>query len=478
MDGIDKEKLNKVQIEQHLKSAMSVLTPSVLDKIDLKSRQELYVQPTAVAVFNRRFRVVASSMAACLCVLALSCGGTYLYQNGKVDSVIGLDINPSIEISVNRRNKVLEAHAINEDAYEIIEDMELKGVDLNVAVNAVIGSMVQHGYLDDLDNAILVTVSNDSVSKADSLRQLVVGDIQASLMENQVEAVVYDQQVIEVDEIKLLADQYGISYGKAYFLEELITQNPDLSMADMGELAPLSMEEIAESITEGSYALAGNVQETEPVKTTAAPSTEQETTAEQTTVPETALASTTVVPTLPQTQQASTAAPETTAPPETTQEVVSDKNNIKIDNVDYDSGIVYVNFTSKVKWSNPTVSVKDEDGNAYSAMVGDYDSTYCEIRVSGLEEGRVYTFVLGGIKSSSNSKSTTVKGTFETPVISSQATEATDDNEDDDDDSDSGSDTKPVPDTTVPPAQELPQTTTAPETAASASGVSATASSV
>ena len=67
-----------------------------------------------------------------------------------------------------------------------MEDMNLKGVDLNVAVNAVIGSMVTHGYLDDLDNAILVTVSNDSISKASALRSSVVNDIQSSLEENQV----------------------------------------------------------------------------------------------------------------------------------------------------------------------------------------------------------------------------------------------------------------------------------------------------
>ena len=34
-----------------------------------------------------------------------------------------------------------------------------------MAVNAVIGSMVTHGYLGDLDNAILVTVSNDSIKR-------------------------------------------------------------------------------------------------------------------------------------------------------------------------------------------------------------------------------------------------------------------------------------------------------------------------
>ena len=44
----------------------------------------------------------------------------------------------------------------------------------------------------------------------------------------------------------------------------------------------------------------------------------------------------------------------------------------------------------------------------YSAMVGDTDSSTCEIYVSGLEGGTSYTFVLGGI-SPKNGKQTTVK---------------------------------------------------------------------
>ena len=99
--------------------------------------------------------------AACLCVAVLG-GGVSFYQNHRVDSVIGIDVNPSIELSVNRNEKVLQANPLNEDAETILDDMNLKNVDLDIAVNALIGSMVRNGYLDELDNAILVTVSNEN----------------------------------------------------------------------------------------------------------------------------------------------------------------------------------------------------------------------------------------------------------------------------------------------------------------------------
>ena len=233
MTKLNRRQLNRQQLEACIRSAVCELTPDVLDRIDLNTPQEK--EAAARPVRNVRRRVTGILAAACLSMIALA-GGTYTYQNGRVDSVIGIDVNPSVELSVNRRNKVLEAEALNDDGTAIMEDMDLKGVDLNVAINAVIGSMVTQGYLNDLDNAILVTVSNDSIKKAQGLRYSVVKDIQATLEEKQLKAVVYDQQVIEEDEVKQLADEYNISYGKAYFLKELIGQNSSMTMEPMTAL--------------------------------------------------------------------------------------------------------------------------------------------------------------------------------------------------------------------------------------------------
>jgi len=423
MAELNRRQLNRQQIEACLKSAAGDLTPNILERIDLSTPQ-IMAEKEKRSVFFLRQRVIATLVAACFCMIALA-GGTYTYQNGKVDSVIGIDVNPSVELSVNKRNKVLAAKALNEDGESIMQDMDLKGVDLNTAVNAVIGSMVTHGYLSQLDNAILVTVSNDSISKAQGLRYAVVNDIRNTLEEKQLKAVVYDQQVMEEDEVKQLAEEYMISYGKAYFLRELILQNNSLSMDDMKALAPLTMEEIAKVITERSYAVGGKTdagEETIPAQTTqAATAAVPETIAENSAAEEsnTAASSSETTSQAPTqaTQTQPTAATEATTAEETTSEAeVVTTENVKVDYVDYDNGVVMVYFKTKVKWKNPTVSVKDGDGNTYSAKVGDTDSYSCEIHVTGLQGGMEYTFTLGGI-SPKIGKQTTVKGIFETPVI-------------------------------------------------------------
>lgn len=413
--------LNTRQIEQHLKSAVDALTPNILDRIDLSDPQERIPEEANHAVIlrlQRRMRRIAMTAAACVC-LTLIGGGAFHYhlENRKIESVIGIDVNPSIELSINRKEVVLEARALNADAENIIHDMDLKGVDLNVAVNAVVGSMVTQGYLDDLENAILVTVSNDSVRKARELRSSVVGDIERTLKENQVEAVVYDQQVIEDEEMEELAKRYGISYGKAYFLKELIDQNEALNIEDMEELSSMTMEEIARKITESSYELgelADRVKETEsaaettraPEPTASEPSAEESSTEEETTE-------------VPTTEAETTRAPETSK--ETVTEPETEEDTIEIDYVDYEDGMVYVYFADRVKWNHPSVVVRDEEGNSYAAMMDETSRNECSFEVSGLEGGKSYVFVLGGLAAKNSDVSTTVKGYFDKPEVADEA---------------------------------------------------------
>lgn len=428
-DGWIHNKFNKRQIKQHLKSAISDITPDVLDNIDLKQSQEPAVLISSSSAGYGRMRRMGNVIAACFGMIILS-GGIYTYGSAKIDSRIEIDVNPSIELSVNRSNKVLEVEALNTDAVEIMDDMELKGVDLKIAVNAIIGSMAKHGYLDEVGNAILVTVSNDSVKKASDLRQIVVGDIESSLQENKIQAVVYDQQAIPLDEVQQLAGEYDISYGKAYFLHELIGQSETLTIEDMQELSSLTMQEIAKEMTKEPE-IPGDIHESELEETIAQlAKTESESIAVvEESVAETAITETTAaestaiagVPAPPHSQESTLTLAQ--LPSETNGELVID-GKVKIECADYESGIVTVNFSSRVKWKNPTVSVSDEDGAMYPAMMGNPESTSCEIYVSDLGQGRTYTFVLGGIYQSGTNKATTVEGTFEVPVTADVSTEA------------------------------------------------------
>lgn len=437
------EKWNNDEIASHLKSAVEALTPNVLDRIDLSVPQMRCVERPGRFKVYRRMRSLVTAAAACLCVAAL-CGGVLRYQNTRVETIIGLDVNPSIELSVNRKDRVLEAEALNEDGEAVLADMDLEGVDLNIAVNAVIGSMVRCGYLDELDNAILVTVANDDTEKAAVLRQDVVTDIETTLEAHKVSAVVYDQQATDAGEISEISEQYGISYGKACFLYALVEEN-GLSEKELEKFAGMSMEEIAAEIAERAYQVGGSgVQE---------PSTEAPTAETATEPPETqteeSSSETTAVPSESQSSQAaaSTTADSAASASEQTEEEKEEEGGgrkARIDYVDYYEGVLDVTFEEKVKWKNPTVSVQDSGGGSYSAKITDTGADSCSIEISGLTGGESYTFILNGVKPREGGAYGTVKGYFDAPDISEGAMgngdEESSDREDDEEDMENGAD--------------------------------------
>ncbi len=409
---------NHDEIAEHLRSAVDSLTPDVYDKIDLTARQEVYVRPSRTVRIYRTVRTAAVAAAACLCVALLG-GGVAFYQNRRVDSVIGIDVNPSIELSVNRSEKVLKTEALNEDAEIILDGMDLKNVDLDIAVNALIGSMVRNGYLDELDNAILVTVSNDDSQKASALRKDVVVDIETSLEEHAVEAVVYDQQAPVSSEVRELAKEYGISYGKAYFLQELVEEN-NLSEEDMEAFAGMTMEEIAKEIAERSYTVRQSENSGQKDDTSADTEEPTEQTYSETETQNESEATAETGTSAAATSPSETRPAETVAETADSEKEEESAGRVRIDYVDYESGILNVVFKEKVKWKNASVSVWDEDGQSYAAKISDRGSDSCEIEISGLPGGMECSFSLAGVGLKGDGSFGSVRGYFETPDIAEE----------------------------------------------------------
>ncbi len=184
---------------------------------------------------------------ACLFLVLL--GGTYYFyqRNYLVDSVIQIDVNPSIQLEVNQKDKVMKCVALNDDAKDIIKDMDFQNVDIDVALNAIIGSMVTKGYLDDLSNSILISVDNNDEKKAEEMRQKLVEKIDNILNTDKINGSVLSQTLSnkeekkEVSEAEALAEQYHISVGKAKLILDVVENNPLLKVED---LVTLSINEI------------------------------------------------------------------------------------------------------------------------------------------------------------------------------------------------------------------------------------------
>lgn len=194
-------------------------------------------------VYSRLFLQPALLCSLCLLlVLCLSTGAAINSVYIKTDTLVAIDVNPSIELSTNKKNKVISVNAKNEDADIILEDMELINVDLNIAVNAIIGSMLKHGYLQDDENTILISVSNKKEEKAKQIQNKIEEDFVSSLKVVDRQANFIKQEVSKDNDLEELANELNISIGKLQFINQILELDDTL---DITVLASMSMNELA-----------------------------------------------------------------------------------------------------------------------------------------------------------------------------------------------------------------------------------------
>ena len=194
-------------------------------------------------IFSRGFIGVAA--AACVLFAVGFVGVPYYGNNFIPDSRVDIDVNPGVEIVTNKKNKVLDVQSTNNDGEIVIDGMDLKNTELKVAVNALIGSMVQKGYIVDNSTGILVTVRNGDPDKAQTVKEEVLDDINFALYKNDLKANVMNQTLTDTVDASKFAKENNISVGKAVFVLNLAAKDNSL---DAKELAKMKISEIAELV--------------------------------------------------------------------------------------------------------------------------------------------------------------------------------------------------------------------------------------
>ena len=231
--------MTEQQIEMTLQQAVEHAAPDRLDAILERCGTQGYPSAAKVTGKRRSRRFVPWLAAACLALLLV--GGLTIRQATAVASVISLDVNPSFELRISNSEKVLSCAALNADAQAVLGDMNLKGTQLDVAVNAIIGSLVQNGYLESLSSAILISVEDSDTQRASRLQADLTSQVDTALQNASAGAAILSQTFTQDAGLESQAQQNNISVGKAALIQGILSLNGSLDFTD---LAALSVEEL------------------------------------------------------------------------------------------------------------------------------------------------------------------------------------------------------------------------------------------
>ena len=243
------------KMEQRLASAVEKTAPNdvngVLSRCD--ERKGTVIPMTTKKTTKKRWTTLA---AACLALVLLGGGGIFYQQAHAVASVVSLDVNPSIELKVSKSEKVLVCTPLNEDAKAILADMgggaDLKGAKLDVAVNAIVGSLVRNGYLNSISSAIMISVEDNDTARAEKLQRELTSTVDGVLQTSEAKASVLTQTITQDAGLEQQARENSISTGKAALVNRVLALNPALKF---DALAKLSVEELKDLAEAGAPAM-------------------------------------------------------------------------------------------------------------------------------------------------------------------------------------------------------------------------------
>ena len=205
----------------------------------LKDRTRGYVAEKMRNYENPRNHMRVSIFAAVACVFLLFIGGAWVYLTPT--TAVSMDINPSIELEVNRFDRIVSVRAYNEDGEELADAVSVRFQKISEGVRAILN-----------DERIASMLSEDGF-----MTIAVVGENgeQSSRILSEVQACAAGRENIQCyaarpEEVEQ-AHEYGFSYGKYREFLELQQLNPQITPEDIQGMTMREIREWKEKLLSG-----------------------------------------------------------------------------------------------------------------------------------------------------------------------------------------------------------------------------------
>lgn len=187
---------------------------------------------------HRRARVSALVSMAAGVALLFFCGFTgYVTPAG----VVSLDVNPSIEYTINYFDRVLEIDAVNDDGGQILLNMDEQALLYHSVDDAVIATILQlrkSGYLmEATENDVVLSASSYTIEHAEQIAERL-----KERVGQQSDLTVYSISV-EKEDVES-AHEIGTSAGKLYLIEKLGESKGEESSFDLEDWVEKPVREI------------------------------------------------------------------------------------------------------------------------------------------------------------------------------------------------------------------------------------------
>jgi len=180
---------------------------------------------------NNRFSafVVAAAM-----FILLAGSGAWVYGNAAY--YVSLDVNPSVMLEVSLLDRVIGMEAMNGDAENLLNDLDLKNKNIEDAISEIVARLAGAGYLDAEGGKIVVSTLAKNSEKAERLAVKFEEVVEGEIVDHGAKAEVASEALGY--EMVQAAKELGITPGKLNIItnllgEEVNDTNVDESIRDL-----------------------------------------------------------------------------------------------------------------------------------------------------------------------------------------------------------------------------------------------------
>lgn len=174
--------------------------------------------------------------AACCLLAILGLSGFAMYQTPV--AAISIDVNPSLELAVNRFDRVIEVNCYNDDAQQIVSELDLQNMSYQNAVTEILDCMKAANYINDNSLVNIAVAAKDS-SKSEQIQQ----NINSCTGNRYGELRCHSYNAEDID----AAHQCGLSLGKYQALLQLQKIDPDITAEDIHDLSMRQIQDLLDS---------------------------------------------------------------------------------------------------------------------------------------------------------------------------------------------------------------------------------------
>jgi len=181
------------------------------------------------STIKNHIKYFALAPSAILIVLSYTFFYQFLVPN-MVYAYIDVDINPSLEFSINQKAQVLDIKPLNDDAQVLLKGLKLVNLPIKQAITEVVKESKKLGYIKlNVKNAVLISASIDAAKSykpnkyGEEVLDKILIDIDGSSFDLGTEKI--KPEVLKVtSEYRSLAIKNGISMGR-YTLYKKINES-------------------------------------------------------------------------------------------------------------------------------------------------------------------------------------------------------------------------------------------------------------